>query len=250
MSDVPLPNSGISARLHYRSLHDLVDRYESDDEPVHYERAAINMNAPDCSSCLKFFGDIGLLNVEEQGVYIPPTYLVNFFNKIGATKEEAKRELFDQLDEYEVFSEILFQAERDDYGVEELAESVAGQVGTDEDEIGQVETFIEILDHLELASIDDESGSVEILPPKSDGDEKEIEEEETTETVEQDDSTSDQRGEVEPQVDSDEPSQVEYMSESGRVQVCLEMTLDLSEVDVEETKEKLDAVQDFLNDVE
>jgi hypothetical protein len=176
MSEIPLPASGVSARLHYRSLHDLVDRYESDDEPVHYERAAINVNASDCSRCLKFFGDIGLLNVEKQGVYIPPTYLINFFNKVGTTKEEAKQELFDQLDEYEVFSELIFQGERDDYGVEELAKSVAGQVGADEDEVNQIETFIEILNHLDLISIDDESGTVEVLSPDLEQEEQEAEE--------------------------------------------------------------------------
>lgn len=250
MSELMLPVNGISARLHHRALRNLVDRYESDGEPVHYERAAIDVNAPDCSSALKFFGEIELLNIEKQGVYIPPTYLINYFNKVGATKKEARKELTQQLNDYEVYSEIVFQAKRDEHTIEELAKSVAGQVGADQDEVDQIENLVEILDHLDLVEIDDETEAVSVLVD----DESEAEEEseqESEEGVNKKSSGFEEEGLSDnSEVESGSLTDARMVKNAGSVTIQLEMAMDLTEMDTNAIEDKLETINEFIDNAE
>jgi predicted ATP-dependent endonuclease of OLD family len=146
MSDIPLPLDRFSADTYLTALENLVERYVQVEEPVHYKKAAISLNKSTCSSCLKFFSEIGVIEAEKAGVYVPSKPVIDYFRKIGDSKKRAQKDIKSILDDYEVFSEALFLTETGEFDLEGLSVKVAGQLDIDKNNLGSVSTAIEIFE--------------------------------------------------------------------------------------------------------
>lgn len=162
MSETALPKDRFGADTYLTALENLIDRYTEEEEPIHYKKAAININETTCSSCLRFFSDIDLIKAEKAGVYIPTKELINFHKKVGSTKELAKSDLDALLSNYGIYHEAKFLAEREAYELEELATEIAGQLGVDKEDISKVERAIEIFEKFDLLAINEE-GKVSVV---------------------------------------------------------------------------------------
>lgn len=158
MADVPLPLDRFSADAHLTALEDLVNRYVREGEPVHYKKAAINLNETTTSSCLRFFSDINLIEAEKAGVYVPSSPVVDYFRKVGEAKEMAIAEIEETLEEYNLYNEVIFLAETSEFEVEELTKKVVGQLGIDKDNQESVSTAIEIFSQFGFLSIGEKQG--------------------------------------------------------------------------------------------
>lgn len=167
MSDVPLPLDRFSSETYLTVLEDLVNRYVQDEEPVHYKKAAINLNESTCSSCLKYFSDIGLIEAEKAGVYTPLKPVIDYFRKVGDSKEDAKAEIREILEEYDVFSEVVFLAETGEFDLNTLSNKVAGQLDIDKDDVSSISKVIKIFSCFEFIEIADTEDNSVVLPSKS-----------------------------------------------------------------------------------
>lgn len=156
MDDYALPLDRFSAQTHIDSLQGLVDRYEHEQEPIHYKKAATTVNKSTCSSCLKYFNDIGLIEAEKQGVYIPSDYIIDFFTKVGEAREKAIEEIASKLEQDPIFDEISFQLDEDGSEQKELATDVAGVLEINKEDISKIERAIEIFAELEVLDVDEE----------------------------------------------------------------------------------------------
>lgn len=164
--NISLPLTRFSAQTHLEALEGLVQRYEHEGSPIHYKKAAININDTTSSSCLRYFGDIGLIRVEKQGVYVPSNSVIDFFTKVGQTQEKAVQEIHKQLKEDPVFREVTFHLEEDEANLDELSEKVAGILEINRDDLKKVCRAIEIFAEFEALVIDDDD--VVSLPDKGD----------------------------------------------------------------------------------
>lgn len=155
MSDAPLPLERYTAETHMSSLEGLVDRYEHEDEPIHYKKAATDVSESTASSCLRYFSDIGLIEAEKQGVYLPSNAVIDFFTKVRESRESAVQEIYSDLQNDPIFKEATFHI--DDNGIElsELAEKTAGGLDINKDKIPQIERAIEIFEELEALIINE-----------------------------------------------------------------------------------------------
>lgn len=166
MSEVALPLGRFSAETHIDSLEGLVNRYEHEGEPIHYKKAATKVNKSTSSSCLRYFNDIGLIEAEKQGIYVPSSAVIDYFTKVGRAKESANEDIKSKLNDDSLFSEISFHL--DDGGIEknELATRAAGHLEINKDDIPRVERAIEIF--VELNSLDIDEDGIVTLPADSD----------------------------------------------------------------------------------
>lgn len=157
MEDVPIPLDRFTADTYHTALENLVERYVETEEPVHYKKAAINMNKSTCSSCLKFFGEIDLIFVEKAGVYVPSQPVINYFRKIGESRNRAKVRMKEILEDYEVFSEVLFLIKNGDFDLEGISTKVAGQLDLDKEKIESVSTAVKIFAQLGYLEISEDN---------------------------------------------------------------------------------------------
>lgn len=186
MTTEALPLKRYSADLHVEALNNLVERYKRMEEPVHYREAALDsMNETTCSSCLRFFKDVSILETEKQGVYIPTEEVLQYANTDFDPESEAYEGLRSQLEDNEIFKEASFFLQRESYENEELAEAIIGQ---EEDLSGEekprVITFIEIMEQLNLLRGSDGTSEEGELDESSDSNE-EADVEEKVDTQEQ-----------------------------------------------------------------
>nr|WP_275882701.1 AAA family ATPase [Halorhabdus sp. BNX81] len=156
MSEVPLPLDRFSGEAYFTALEDLATRYTKEEEPVHYKKAAINQSDATTSSCLKFFSDIGLIEAEKAGVYVPSSHVIDFFRKIGESKAAAQEEIQNSLADYDVFSELLFLVRSGEFTKEELSKKIAGQLDIDKENISSISTAIDIFKFFGFIEISDE----------------------------------------------------------------------------------------------
>lgn len=157
MTDVSLPRPRHAAGTYIQSLKGLVDRYEHEGEPIHYKKAATEMSETSCSSCLKYFNDIGLIEAEKRGVYIPSQPIINFFTKVRDSRENAVQQISSTLNEDPVFKEATFHINDEGIELSELAEKTVGGLDINKNNIPKVERAIEIYAELESLSIDNDS---------------------------------------------------------------------------------------------
>lgn len=220
MSDIPLPLDRFSSETYLTALEDLVNRYVQDEEPVHYKKAAINLNESTCSSCLRYFSDIGLIEAEKAGVYTPSKPVINYFRKLGDSKKDAKVEIREILEEYDLFSEVIFLAETGEFDLEDLSNKVVGQLDIDKDDVSSVSKAIKIFSLFEFVKIDDtEDGSV-VLPFNSPGNAE----------AETDGNTGSEPDEsVNASFDKQEATDVEFPPTRGDPESLLELVQALSE---------------------
>lgn len=179
MTEFALPLSRFTAETHLTALNNLIERYDAMDEPVYYKEAALgDMDETTCSSCLRFFSDIGLLNKEDRGVYTPRETLVEYSETDFSPESEAFSKIREELeDENEVFQEAVFFLGRESIDNDELAVRIVEQEeDLDEDETDQVQRFLEISERLNLlrvpesASQETEKTSEESISEESVGD--------------------------------------------------------------------------------
>ena len=196
MSDAPLPLDRFTAETHMESLDGLVARYEHEDEPIHYKKAASDVSEATSSSCLRYFNEIGLIEAEKQGVYVPSDAVIDFFTKVRESRESAVQEIYSCLRKDPIFKEATFHIDDDDIELRELAEKTAGGLDINKDAIPQIERAIEIFEELEVLAID-EDGFVS-LNGKETGD---------TSTVDQDNTPP--TDSTEQQTESDDNSDLE-----------------------------------------
>jgi hypothetical protein len=146
MSDITLA-SRYSAENYPLALENLAKRYnrtDSDDAINYSELGFGDLSEDQASKALRFFADIGLLNNPKGANYIPPEAVINWKLKVGETAERGKQEVFECLQDYNVFSELVFILEEGDEELSKLAEQVGGMVGIDEDELSDMEKTIEV----------------------------------------------------------------------------------------------------------
>lgn len=156
MSDVSLPTR--YAPENYRpALDNLAQRYQkSGDQPVHYSEAAFDGISEDqAQSSLRFFGEIGLLEIPTQGKYVPSDELVAWLRQMGPSKEE-KAAVRETLMDYEVFDETIFLLDKGGVELDDLVSQVGSLVGIDKDEAGHLKKALQIFDDLEFIEIGDD----------------------------------------------------------------------------------------------
>lgn len=156
MTEFALPLDRFTAQTHIQSLEGLVERYEHEEEPVHYKKAAVSVNETTCSSCLRYFSDIGLITAEKQGVYIPSDPAVNLFTKVGAAKEDAIQAIASTLEDDSIYNEVIFHLGEEGIEKEELATNVAGGLEINKDKISSIERAVDIFAELGALNIDEE----------------------------------------------------------------------------------------------
>ena len=188
MSEVQLPLDRFSPETFVQALENLVDRYADEKEPIHYRKAALGMNESTCSSCLRYFSDIGLIKAEKAGVYVPSSPVTDFFLKVGQARGAAIREMKSILsNESPIYSELQFILNREPSSIEDAAREVASQLAINKDKISRIEKAISIFIGLELLYINEE-GIVHINKgdrsesEQPDGKEKETESTQDSET--------------------------------------------------------------------
>jgi len=201
------------------ALEDLVNRYVQDEEPVHYKKAAINLNESTCSSCLKYFSDIGLIEAEKAGVYTPSKPVIDYFRKVGDSKEDAKAEIRRILEEYDIFSEVVFLAETGEFDLVALSNKVAGQLDIDKDDVSSISKSIKIFSRFEFIKIADTEDESVVLPSKSSNN-REVETGRSTDT-EQDES-------LKVSFDKQDATDIEFPPTRGDPESLLELVEALS----------------------
>ena len=172
MSEVTLPLVRYSAQTYMKSLEGLVDRYEHEDEPIHYKKAATEVVDTTCSSCLRYFGDLGLINAVKQGVYVPSTPAIDYFTKIRESRKKAVGQITSLLTDDPVFTEVTFHINEDGVKLNELAEKTVGGLDIKKDKISKIKRAVEIFAELEVLAIDDDE--VVTLTSENDPDQEQV----------------------------------------------------------------------------
>lgn len=157
MSEVALPLTRFSAEMHLKALRGLVQRYQHDREPIHYRKAAVEMNEATSSSCLRYFGDTELIEVEKQGVYVPSGPVIEFFTAEGNQRKRAIRDIRNMLSDDAVFNEVSFHLSDQDLDLDALVQRTTGVIETELDDLEKVERAIEIFAELEALQINEDN---------------------------------------------------------------------------------------------
>lgn len=225
MADIALPLTRFSAETHLEALEGLVQRYEHENSPIHYKKAAIDINESTCSSCLRYFGDIGLIHVEKQGVYVPSDPVIDFFTKVGQARENAVQDINELLKDDPVFSEVTFHIDEDEAELEDLAQKVAGTLEINRDDIGQLKRAIEIYAELEILTID-EDDKVTLPDERGPPDSSEREEDQKSETA---DDSFDGTEESSPALSDIDPKELELPPPRGYPESLHQLCLTLKQ---------------------
>lgn len=190
MAEEALPLARFSADVHLKALQGLVQRYEHEGDPIHYRKAAVDINEATCSSCLRYFGDTELIEVEKQGVYVPSGPVIEFFTEEGNVRKRAVRDIADLLSGDPVFKEVSFHLSDEDLDLDNLVERISKIIDIEEDNLEQIERAVEIFAELEVLEINEDD--VVSLP-----DERDIPESIETEDEDQEDTTDEANIDVE-----------------------------------------------------
>lgn len=157
MEDTVLPNPARGPGEHVRALRGAIVRYQKDEQPVRYDQVR-GVESTSASSCLKFFGELGLLEIEKAGTYVPTDAIVNFFSDDESTAASGRAGVRELLNNSFVFDETVFIAEHHEYSLKRLAEELADDIASDEDEDEDiqkaVQRFVEIFIELGFFEID------------------------------------------------------------------------------------------------
>ena len=118
------------------------------------------IKSANASSCLKFFGELGLLEIIKAGTYLPTDGVVNFFSQDETKSASGEAAIRNLLTDSYIFDETVFIAENHDYTIERLTEELAEDIASDDEEDEDVQTavqrFIEIFVDLDFFGVDDE----------------------------------------------------------------------------------------------
>lgn len=258
MSDVELA-SRYAAENYPTALHNLAKRYQNEDsaEAVHYSELGFgDISDQQAKTALRFFADIELLENPKGANYIPPQSVLDWQLKMGDTSQQGKQEVYETLMEYEVFDEIVFVLDETEESITALAEQVGGMVGIDEDELADMEKTIEVF--VECGFLEQvEEGLVRIaedLVDSEDGEDTETPQQASSSA--QDESATSSVGEGQPSVEDHgngagvkpSPPEGQYGLETPRRSLTadLEITMDATEMDPEDLREKLEIIDETV----
>lgn len=253
MSDVPLANK-YSAETYDQALSNLVERWkqEGKEGSIKYDEAAIGMDKSTVSVALKFLGEIGLLEVPKAGNYIVPEEVFNYRTKMGGVKMDAMRQVESRLDEYPLYKETKFMLGLNDFVLDELAKEVSGSasVAASQDELSDVKRSLNILNVLGFLEIDEEGGVS--IPDDLEGDthtdppEKNTGSEIGPDTESEDtEKAADTGGEVTVQ-QSPDGGTIARPESITSLTIDMDISMDVTEMDTDEVREKLEIVHDIL----
>lgn len=252
MSDVPLAHK-YSAETYDKALSNLVERWnqEGDGSPIKYDEAAIGMDKSTVSTALKFLGEIGLLEVPKAGSYIVPEDVLNYRTKMGAVRDQAKRDVAERLDDYPLYKEAKFMIGLDDFELDELAENVSGSasVAASQDELRDVNRSLNILIELGFLEVDEE-GHVSV--PDDLGGGAESAEEEVGPDIEEGQAAA----EAETEADGAGTGAAARQATAGGAAVGpeivtgltveMDISMDVTEMETQEVKDKLEVINKIL----
>ena len=255
MSDVVLA-SKYAAENYPIALNNLAKRYQKEDgeEDVHFSELGFgDISDQQAKVCLRFFADIGLIENTKHANYIPPDSVVTWQRKMGEKAEEAKKDVRQSLLEYDVFSETMFILEEGGEELESLAEQVGGMIGIDEDEMSEMTKTIEVFSEIGFVEIDEEN--VVSLPDSFDGEVSATEEAEEDEDGESDPENSTDEtleefveDDIEQKGKSNKHDPVEDGKHPSSLKIDLDISIDATEMGVEDLQEKLEIIKDIAKD--
>lgn len=255
MSDVHLAYK-YDAENYPLALDNLVKRaQDGDDEPIHYQDAAFGeISKSKSTAILKFLARAEIIDSPKAGHYTVPEEVVDWNRKFGPTKEEAKEQVRENLREYEVYKETEFVLDENSLSLDSLAEQVGGLVGIDEDEVSDLKRTIRVFAELGFLEIDSE-GVVSL----EDG--KEQDDGEGTEESQKDSAVSDEKltdfsdvsaadtttaktasPEPKPRTEGGIPESISY----GSLSADLDISIDVTDMEADELREKLEIINNVL----
>jgi hypothetical protein len=247
MDEIPLA-SRYSADNYPIALENLVRRYKSENEPVHYSKAQTDELSKDqAQSALKFFGDIELIEVPKQGEYVPPEHIITWIDSIeGPAKREAQQKSLESLQEYEIYKEARFSLSDGNKATDQLVREIGGRIGASKDDLSDIENTIEVLGHLGFLDIDEE-GEVSLPDEREvDMDEEDSERDITKAVTEVNDSSEQESEPVE--IDRDDAQidgEGQALGNSG-YNYEISVSIDATEMSVDDLEAKLDLIEDKL----
>lgn len=254
MSDIVLA-SKYSAKNYPPALKNLAKRYnrQNSDEPINYSKVGFgDISEDQASVTLRFFADIGLLENPKGANYIPPQSVIDWQLKMGETSEQGKQKTFEKLNQYDVFSEIIFLLEESDKKLSDIVEQVGGIVGIDEDESSQMEKTIEVFAECGFLNIG-EDNTVSLVyhesnnpgsqgPTQSSSDESIVSQSTSTDT-----STNPTLGEMSEEEPTGKIRENGGTIESPTLNIDVQLSVDATEMEASDLRKKLDIIDEMTN---
>jgi len=267
MSEVKLAHK-YSGETYKKSLSNLVKRWEQVDgeKPVKYGEAAIGMDETTVSTCLRFLAEIGLLESPKAGRYNVPKEVVEYENRLGDVKKEAKRKVEKRLNDYSLYDEAKFYIGVDSFTIEDLSKELAGstRIAASEDELSDVKRSVNILVALGFLEIDDDgivSCSPDLFDPSEDNSQREEKVSSEMDNVDQNGSQNSNTIGVEQSTPAEEvhngnkhKNQQMAVSENSsspssktQLVVDIDITMDITEMDTKEIEDRLEVINEYFD---
>lgn len=259
MSDVELATR-YAAENYPLALNNLAKRYRNSEtgEPIHYSELGFGeISDQQAKAALRFFADIELIENPKGANYTPSQSVIDWQLKMGETSKEGKRQVYETLQDYEVFDELNFVLQESEGTSEQLAEQVGGMVGIDEDELSDMKKTIGVFIECGFFKLDSE-GKVGIADDLREN--EEAEEVKTKDTVAQqppEKSTSapspsvaeQSPGAVDDGIGSSPQAQATLAPQESvpaSIKTNVEITFDATKMDPEDLEEKLKIINDHI----
>lgn len=231
-----------------KGLNNLVKRYEKDDTEIHYKDVSFNELSEDqARAALKFFGDIELIDITKRGHYRPPDEVVTWISSVdGPIKKEAKEKVEKRLSEYEVYDWIKFLLEDSERELESLVTDIGGNIGVSEDDLSRLKRTIEVFAAIEFLEIDDENNvkllyDVAMESSSKDSSSQQNSKQERPENL---DVSYDSNSEL----SEGDQIQTNSQNQTQNAAIDLSVSLDATEMNVEDLREKLAVIKEVLGD--
>lgn len=161
MEDVVLPPTSRSVTEFEIALKGVVVRYKRNNEPVKYDQVR-GISSTNASSCLKFFGNLDILEIEKAGTYTPTSAAEELFSDDQETRKSGLRGIRQIMDSSDLFDEIVFIAQNYDFTVEKIVNELVDDIRSDdenedEDIADGIELFIKIFEQIGLFEIGEDA---------------------------------------------------------------------------------------------
>jgi len=256
MSDVVLATR-YSAQNYPLALENLAKRYRrtDSDESINYSELGFgDLSEDQASKALRFFADIGLLENPKGANYIPPQSVIDWKLKMGETAEQGKQQVFKKLQDYEVFSELVFILEEGDEQLDDLAEQVGGMVGIDEDELSDMKKTIEVFAACGFLDITEDKTVSLAYSPDDEGAEpaEETEQQSLDETAEAEPHQSNAQehptnGGMTDSKPADSTSSPQSVVTQPSLNTELEISIDATEMEPDDLRKKLEIIDEITD---
>lgn len=238
MSEVLLASRN-SPESYPKSLHNLSKRYNAngEEEAIHYTEVGFgDISKHQAQDALRFFAKVGLVENTKNANYLPTQPVADWQLKMGDKEEEAKKQVYELLEEYEVFKETVFVLQEGSQEIDSLVEEVGGLVGIDKDEKSDLKKTIKIF--AEMGFLTNEEGEIG------------LEDMDTDSSREPDSSESSPKRTQTISSDQDNENPVPRRKESEAYSRNIEIQVDATELETDELRSKLEIIEEFLDDEE